>query len=540
MDPFFFKKYKKIIATIVVALALAGVFLRFQNITGNDFILYDEGYYLNHNRKFVKMIETHRPYDFKEFWKAFYVLLRFSLATGKALWFLFVDARVFFGGLKAWFFPRVVSACAGSISLVFIYLFAKRFYDSKFVGFLSVVFLAFLPSHIFYSRVAIQEAVSTMFFLLGFYFYLFPKRFSRRTFISSFFFVCAFFTNYRLIILPALVGFTELYMWLATKEKPGFRKYMWNTLIFFFLIFLIGNIDEAQNTVITFAWMFHQANLAKGVGFSPINLLSYPYYLFRLESIFFGLGFFANIYFVIKKEWWKAFPFVLVFLMMGIFSFAGDRGVRYLCVGMPFMIMSFSALITHLFVQKEDRRWRIGLTLFALFAFVTMSLTSFMVSRFKSDYRTATEYLVLGDKNVKIMSSQNWVQNLYVDYKHNVIPLPYGFTGLLEGYSKGYRYLVIDPQAYVSYTLSGNKFDPHLRGYLGFIVSEVKPIKTFPHFTGPLLERFVLEHNENLENSIKFLNTKDQGLGLLRIYDVRECLQAMAKRVGKSNFNKLR
>ena len=517
----------------VLLSGVIGVVLRFIHITRSGLFFFDEGYYLNYNRMFVDLASAHPPQGFKAFLDVLYALLRVSLATGKALWFFVADARVLWGGAQWWFFPKIISALAGSLTLLLVYLFAKRFYGSKWVGGLSVVILAVLPSHVFYSRLSLQEALSTLFFILAFYFYFFPRKFGYRTFISSFLFACVFFTNYRLIIVPVLVASVEIFYWVALREGIQWRKFLWHTLIFFFFVFMVGNIDRAQNTIVTFSWMFHQAQLAQTNG--PLQLwdfLSYPYYFFRLESFFFGLFFFANIWHLVRKEWLRAWPFLFVCLLMGLFSFAADQAARYLCVGLPFAAMAVASIIVFFFSQNSGKRIRVGIVALTVLLLGSLLLRSGIIAGSTSDYQSAVVFLNKIKRNVKFMSTQSYVQNLYARNRHHVAEAPHGFSGFLKLYSSGFDYLVVCPQAYISYTDSKIRFDPQLEGYLGFIVRQVKPVKVFPHFNEVMLERFVFEHNENFLNSLKFLRLKNRGQGTLRIYDVKECLQNIASRMG--------
>jgi len=129
------------------------------------------------------------------------------------------------------------------------------------------------------------------------------------------------------------------------------------------------------------------------------------------------------------------------------------------------------------------------------------------------------------NKYVKLVTSQKWVMNLYSPAIEQVRELPHILQYLLSFYGHGFKYLVIDPQAYVSWTKGGVRFYPELEDYLGYVTQFVKPIKVFPHLSPVMLERFVFEHNENLKRSIDFLALDNKELGTIRIYDIEECLR---------------
>ena len=520
-----------------VVIISTGILMRFYNIAESDFVFFDEGYYLNHNRLFAQKITDNFPTNLYDMFRAIYVFIRFSLASGKALWFMIVDSRIFFGGMQAWFFPRVVSAIMGCLTLIVLYLFAKRLFNCKKTALLSIVFLSILPSHVFYSRVGMQEAFSAFLVLLGFYFYIFSKGVHVKTFLSGLMLAGAFFANYRLIILPVLVAFSEVYFSLLMRRKPDFRKYLWFVVTFFSLVFVIGNIDQGQNTIITFAWMFHQAHMARPQ-FNLVNFISFPYYIFRLEHWLFGIFLFSNIYYCFKKKWMNFFPFFLVCLQMLIFSFAAEKGARYVCVVIPFMVMAVASLIISLLQDQKCSAFRGYLIVLVIITLVSLTVKSFAITQIRSDYRMAMEYLMKKDKNVKVLSTQNWVQNLYTPNKKNVAACPHKLEDLIRLYSQGFRYLIVCPQAFVSYTKDGARFTFPLKYHLGFITSNIKPIKEFSHFNKIMLERFVFEHNENLERSIEFLKN-NRNLGMLRIYDLKQCVAAIARFIASQNIKKI-
>jgi hypothetical protein len=511
---------------LVIPIVLFGIALRFYRITANDFFLYDEGYYLNYSRLLLEIVEAHfrdSLYDFREACKA---VFEASFASNKPLWFLTVNVRVFFVGTEGWFFPRVISAVFGSLTLVPLFMFARRFFQSNAVAWISVALLAVLPSHVFYSRLGMQEALSTFLFAWGFYFYCFPRQFSARTILSAVFLAGAFLTNYRLIVLPLLVGFAELFLSIAEARRFAIRKYVWHALTFFSFVVFISVLDEGHNALITFGWMFRQMQLAQQP-FDWLNLLSYPYYLFRLDHPLLVILFFGNFYLAVRRRWLQTFPFFLVLIYMLMFSFTGEKGMRFLCVMIPFFVMSAAVLLEDLW-QRRARILRGALIVLIVIMTGGMLARSVHTAALRTDYGQATAYLTETDSQGKIAATQKWIINLYVEDPQTVGMFPADHQSLIEMYLNGTRYLLIDPQVYISWTESGHRFDP-LKGFLNFIVDRMKPVKAFSHFDRVMLERFVFEHNENLRRSVQFLRTASPATGELRIYDLTEYLQAVSR-----------
>jgi len=524
------KAFRNFIIGVALTVTIFGIALRFYNITKMDFFFYDEGLYLNTNRKVFEVIAGYTPKNFVEFKRMANLFLSRTLVTGKPLYLLLTDLRIFFGGLEAWYVSRVVSAVAALLTLILTFLFARRFFDSKNTALLSLSLLAILPSHVFYSRLGIQESLATLCFLSGFYLYVFTKGLSARVVFSALAFFGAYFSNYRLIIAPLFVLFCEFFLSFTEGKKIDIRKYLWHTVSFFFFVVIVGSLYKGANIRFNFTWMFFQAALAKQQTRHLLDFLSYPYYIFRLENILFGVMFFGSIYLCIRRYFRNCFPFVTALFGMAVFSFAADKGARYLCVFTPFMVMAASNFIIALFEEKKSNAFRLGLI---VFVFITSSMLLYKTIRIansRSDYQTAVSFLRTGDKSARVLSTQPLVQNLFTG-RLDVLKAPDTFVraaGLFQ--QGGYRYLAVCPQSYISWTASGEKFDPPLVNYLNFITSSIEPIKVFPHLNSIMLERFVFEHNENLAQSIAFLkNSENQGA--IRIYDLRTCLAVIKQRV---------
>lgn len=517
---------QQILLFAFIGFVLMGMGLRAYRITQNDFIFFDEGYYLNDERRdYVDYVVRHKPRNFTEFVRLVYSDWQIALASGKPLWLFLTNLRVFFGGEKSWYCPRVLSAISGCLTLPVVYLFAKRYFNCQKTAVLSVILLAILPSHVFYSRLGLQEAFSTLCFLLGFYFYVFPRELNLRSFLSAVFFVLAYLTNYRLIILPVLIAVGEGFLSFHLKERFNFRKYVWHILTFGGLIILIAIMDKSQHMQVTVPWMMHQTNMAQQEPMEWYNFFSYPYFTFRLESIFLGTLFLGNLYYMWRRKWLALLPFVLSLAQMLIFSFAEEKGARYICVVLPFIAMAAAALAVALSQEHKGHLSRLLLSVFMVLTIGTLLMKSWIIARFKSDYRPAMEYMMREDRDVKLVTSQKWVMNLYTPALEHVRELPHRLHYLLSFYGHGFKYLVIDPQAYVSWTKGQVRFYPELEDYLGFVTSFVKPRKVFDHLNRVMLERFVFEHNENLKRSLDFLASDHKEFGTIRIYDIEECLR---------------
>jgi hypothetical protein len=298
------------------------------------------------------------------------------------------------------------------------------------------------------------------------------------------------------------------------------------------IVFGVGSLYDGINRYVTFGWMFHQAQEAQGQG-SLWNFLSYPFYTFVLEGIFFAIIFWANIYLVFQKQWSKLLPFGLVVLQMILFSFAAEKGARYLCVLLPFMAIA-AALCADYFINLKVKKFLISF--FILFACYVMSTMSMKIIFSSTQYDAAVNFILKHDPKAGILSTQPLVEQLYVQDEKAIRECPKNLADMINLYKQGFRYLIIDPQVYISWTKDTQRFSPPLIDFLEMIREKVPPLKSFNHLNAVLMNRFVLDHNQNLLQSISFLSESNKAeYGQIRVYDIGQCLLTLKKQALERN-----
>ena len=504
------------VKTILFMLFIAGVLLRLYHITANEFLFYDEGMYLGYNRAFLDLVAANPPKNINEFSIILGLMFTTALTTAKALWFFILNLRVFFTGTEGWYFARIVSALAGFTTIALTYVWAKRYYfRSSLTAGLSAVILAVLPSHVFYSRLGMQESLSALLFLSGIYCYVFsPRGVSAKSLLAAVFLSAAFFTNYRMIIAPVFIILIQLWVDREDRQKNDIQKVIWFCVAFAAIVFGVGSLYGGVNTYVTFGWMFHQADEAQAHR-HLLNFCSFPYYVFALENVVFGLLFFANVYLLLRRQWRGLLPFAIVILQMVLFSFAAEKGARYLCVVLPFEAMAVARMIV--WVKEQYPKYNSALYAAAGLMFAGLLWQSFALARAGTDYGKAIAMVLEHDPQAKIISTQPLVESLFVHDERRVVDCPKDPAALQALMSQGYRYLILDPQMYISWTADGQRFTPVLVDHLELIRRSIQPVAVLPHIDGVLLKRFVLDHNQDLWTSLRFLNDP-KGKGEIYIY----------------------
>jgi len=160
------KNNKRLFVIITIAvIVVAGLILRLFNIGQNQFLFYDEGMYLGYNRAFLNLVANNPAHNLGELGIILSLMFKTALSTAKALWFFILNLRVFILGPQAWYFARLISALSGLATVVLLFFWARRYFNSQRIAVMSALVLLILPSHVFYSRLGMQEALSTLLFL---------------------------------------------------------------------------------------------------------------------------------------------------------------------------------------------------------------------------------------------------------------------------------------------------------------------------------------------------------------------------------------
>ena len=511
-------KLKSLIPYAIGFIALAGLIIRLYHISDNQFLFYDEGMYIGYNRVFLNLVANNPAHDLNELGIILSLMAKAALGTPKALWFFILNLRVFILGPEAWYFARIVSAISGLATVILLFFWTRRYFKSQRLAIISSLLLLILPSHVFYSRLGMQEAISTLLFLSAIYFYMSHERLRWTFYFSAFLLACVYLTNYRMIIAPIFIAFIECFNAFVRKKELNWQKVLIYGALFYGFVLFVGCLYGGENLSINLAWMFHQAEDAGGK-FNPLNFISYPYYVFALEGVFFGMFFWSNIYLFKLKEYYKLLPFGIVVFQMLIFYFSAEKGARYVCVVLPFMAMAAGVVIDDCW--QRYAKLRVGLLIVSLLAVGWMLYVSISLAVARTDYENAVHFITDHDPQAVIVTTQPLVEKLFMADEKRIVPCPNDLSSLIDLYKQGARYLILDPQAYISWTSDGRRFSPPLVDFLEITLKHVQPLASFSHLNKIFLNRFVLDHNEQIIDSLTFLSQADvEEYGKIRVYDL--------------------
>jgi hypothetical protein len=161
-------------------------------------------------------------------------------------------------------------------------------------------------------------------------------------------------------------------------------------------------------------------------------------------------------------------------------------------------------------------------------AVACMIYLSGSIAMARTDYENAVRLIMDHDPRAVIVSTQPLVEGLFVSDDKRIVPCPKDLYSLVKLYKQGARYLIIDPQAYISWTTDGRRFSPPLDDFLEITLKDVRPLQIFPHLNKIMLNRFVLDHNEQIVDSLRFLTAAPaEGYGKIRVYDLGTVFSAL-------------
>ena len=125
----------------------------------------------------------------------------------------------------------------------------------------------------------------------------------------------------------------------------------------------------------------------------------------------------------------RLLPFCLVLCQMIIFSFAAEKGVRYLCVVLPFMAAAAAVALEYIWVNfQKYSSWIVGVASIAL---VVMVYLSAQISFAKTDYEAAVDYINALDPQAIIVTTQPLIEALYIDDDKRILPCPKDMMSLM-------------------------------------------------------------------------------------------------------------
>lgn len=269
----------------------------------------------------------------------------------------FYKVSSIFGKDVANFSVNLVSPIFGSLTLMYLFFFTKKLYNSK-IAFYAVIFLAFIPLHLYMSTIPYQD-VAVTFFVLASVYYLLDKK----AFLSGIFAGLALSTKYTAVFIFPLSLFIIFLKF--SKSKKNLIRVL---LLFLIAITIFGSWWYVRNHFILGSpfWPHLHSVLGHETNVDPTFLIQDKFEpridnLFKIDFIYRiylslygvpGAGNLSNLTFL-------KLPFLKIFLALW---FCGT-----LLFTLPLLIYLFKIKI------RDKRTWILLVWFFSFFSFAIIN-----------------------------------------------------------------------------------------------------------------------------------------------------------------------
>ncbi len=442
---------------------------------------------------------------------------------------------------------QVVSAVSGTLTVILVFLLGRSLYSTG-TGLLAAAFLAVMPLHVTYSRLALSEANSTLLFTLAVLLYCRAERGRRgSTFAlaaSGLLLSLALTANYRLYVLALLFPLTELAGWALERRQTAAAFLRRNLVIAYAallpivatFVFFWWLQDYYQGTGLALRhpiWTF-EGQIARFYGmtknsptpmFAVSDPLYYPYVAWTFLGPAWAIALLTAAVLLLRDRQRLRQNLLLAawLLLPGIFySLLSDKAPRCLAVTLPAVALVMARGVSLARAEMSSRLQSTRISGYATVAIQIALLGSGIVGTLgvvgqQGGWRPAIGYLI--DLGVaRAVVGQLATGGFYLGGLHQVEDVPEDPAGLLGLQREGYRYVLVDDEAYLV---------PKRRAIALEIERGSRAVQSFPDTLkqGPL---FVLEHSEflnlDLASTMALYEEIRQARGAseVRVYDLQQ------------------
>jgi 4-amino-4-deoxy-L-arabinose transferase-like glycosyltransferase len=446
---------------------------------------------------------------------------------------------------------QLVSASSGVLTVLAVFLLGRALYTTG-TGLLAAAFLATMPLHVTYSRLVLSEANGILLFTLSLLAY-WRARVPGNSPVSALvgaglLLGLSVTTNLRLYIMPAVFVICEVALWLGEHRHSrlvfmrrlltiAYSALVPVALAFLFFWWLKGYCEashlQLSLPVVTYeeqlGGFWNQQNSYSRPFLGGIDLAYYPVALWTFVGPVLMSWFIVSLAVLLKARKsveqnilllaWLLVPFVF-------YAFLTDKAPRFLAIALPAiaLIAARGLTLTHEYLAARTgwpRALRISPPLIAAAVVLAGSVASMAVAQQSSGYPAALAFLqqrgidraIVGQAlPVEFLSGQQMI----------AVDIPDSVEILGKAYAQGYRFMVIDDQAYLT---------PQHLLVASAIERRIQPVASYPDTLkqGPL---FLLEHSEWMKvdlhatMALYYEIRSIRGPSEVRIYDVGEYLKA--------------
>jgi hypothetical protein len=435
---------------------------------------------------------------------------------------------------------NILSVVIGVETVWLTFQFTTRLYGSSELGLLSALFLAVSPLHVYFSRLALPEAMSCLLFLGGMYFYLIGQRRHDHNYIilTGLVLALAVLTNrFRVMLFPLGIVLMEIVDSRRRSEqiiRRGKRILLFIlsvivTFVAFEIFLYLLNFSGIH--IQPYSSMLHSSFSRHDAVFDPSSIALYPFYLLKTEGLL-ALALLAGGMFFVRAENSSLFPLGLVLIQVLVSSLVDEKALRAISVISPFMSILMAVCVFHVlqkFSGPQKSRVITGVVVVVIVGANVVNVKD--VYSFRSDHFNAVNYVDENFEHTGILSLNAPMFRVFHESVRVDDLLPYDLNRLSSAGLDGYGAIVLDPQLSVIKMWQGEGLVGKAPGLLGEIETKCHPKKIYDHFGESLMEVFIMEHNVHPYPELRSaLGGVDASAGRIYIYSLEECVETLGDR----------
>ena len=509
--------------TPLVLILLLASFFRLYGLAQQGPILFDEASFQ------IRALEIHKIISSKASYSPSYLYV-----DSKILWLSFLLlAQTVFG--QSFIVAQLVSFVFALATILLTYALAKKMYQSHDIGLLSAFFLSVSSYHVFYSRLAVSESATIFFSLLSVYVYLIATSKKRLVLagVAGFATGCGFLLDrFRVGLVPCFVMIIELYE--NRLKKSGYIASLKRFFVYSVCLLLTISLGAFLLYYVLNALGVATPNYGEGLnrhlalhqwhGVDWSAFLSYPYFIVLMEGGSYYILLICSLAFITHQRS-TLLPILFCVLQIIVASLMDERGARSIVAILPFLAIICAITSFNLFETSKIKKYkRVVCVLLIVIAVMPSLINTRKLITFKSGMKKAADFILNEDATAGVISSSMYYTQLYMPGTAVTQIYQEDLKDLKNLLTRGYRYLLLDPEQYVMNTLDGVWNKTELTPVLSALTTNCSPLREISHFNAEVHRRFVFEHNRNFMQTLKMLNHLNARSGNIYIYDLSMCL----------------
>ena len=268
------------------------------------------------------------------------------------------------------FFARLPAAIFGVLSIILVFLIARKLYTER-IALIAAVIFSLNSFAVFFGRVALMESITLSFILLTVLYFLRACNKPKEFLLVGLFFGCAFLSKYVVIFfVPVIIGYLVLFRRDVFHSKVFYLGLLVTLVVISpVLIYNIALFQKTHHFDLQIASLLHQATpewqMLVGkmerhdLGYRIRHLLDVQYYVSPIFLAFLGMSFGWIMYLIYQNP--KSFRahYIVLASLAAVLLLILEVGpaARFLFYFIPFFCILIALIVDTLVASQKRLIW---------------------------------------------------------------------------------------------------------------------------------------------------------------------------------------